>query len=176
MPRTDSPARTRSSAHASRPLLLERVESDLLGERGGHDHDAIGVADDHVARHHQRAAAGNRNVRVGRVVDASQGAPGADLVVHGHLQRRDGCAVAQTAVGHDPGSAASQRAGRQDVADRAGARLPAGVDDEHLIGADRLDRALLRVQLGTVAVAHVLAERHVAQRVGVAEQPQVRPS
>ncbi len=50
----------------------------------------------------------------------------------------------------------------------------AGVDHEHLVGPDRLDRALLGVELGAVGVADVLAQRHVAQRVGVSEQPHAR--
>ena len=37
--------------------------------------------------------------------------------------------------------------------------LAARVDHEHLAGPDGLDRALLRVQLGGVGVAHVLAQR-----------------
>ena len=53
--------------------------------------------------------------------------------------------------------------------------LAARVDHEHLVGPDRLDRTLLRVQLGDVGVADVLAQRHVAQRVGVAEQAQIGP-
>ena len=51
----------------------------------------------------------------------------------------------------------------------------ARLDHEHLAGTERLDRTLLRVQLGGVGIAHVLAQRDVAQRVGVPEQAEVRP-
>ena len=87
----------------------------------------------------------------------------------GHARR-----VAQAAVGDDPGAAAGQRAGGEDVADRPRARLapgsitstsPGPIDSTARFWASSAARRL----------AHVLAQRHVAQRVGVAEQPQVRP-
>ena len=95
------------------------------------------------------------------------------LVVGGDVEPAERRAVASAAVRDDAGRAARVRTRGEDVADRARAGLAAGVDHEHLPGTDRLDRALLRVELGRVGIADVLAQRHVAQRVGVAEQPQV---
>ena len=137
-PRMLSPASTRSSAHSSRSSCSRRVVRDLLGQRRGDDDDALGVADDHVARHDQHAAAGDRHVRLERVVQRARAraraAPGS----------RSGCSSPATAgLSRRPPSVTmpvaprAQRAQREDVADRAGARLAARLDHEHLAGRDR---------------------------------------
>jgi hypothetical protein len=148
---------------------------DVLGHRGGNDDHTFGVADDHVARHHQCPAARDRDVRLERVVDQPEHGRVRCLVVGRHLELCERGAVTRSAVRDDARRAARERAGGEDVSDRACAGVPARIDHEHLAGAQCLDRALLRVQLGGVGVAHVLAQRDVAQRVGIPEQPEVRP-
>lgn len=155
-------------------LLRECGDRDVLGElRRDHDH-AVGVADDQVAGQDERAAAGDRDVRLERVVDQPQHGGVRLKEVRRDVQLREGGAVTDPAVGHDPGRAAERGPRGQDVPDRPGVRLAARVDDKDLVGSDRLDRGLLGVELGAARVAHVLAQGDVAQGLGVAEQPQVR--
>ena len=82
--------------------------------------------------------------------------------------------VADAAVGDDPGPAAGQNACGQDVADRARARVAAGLHDQHVAGVDRLDQPLLGVLGSLHRLAHVGADGDVAQRAGVADHAQVR--
>ena len=72
MPRIDSPAWTRSSAHASRCSCLVGVVGDLLGQRRREMTHALAVADDDVAGHHQHPGAGDRHVDVERDVGGPQ--------------------------------------------------------------------------------------------------------
>ena len=57
------------------------------------------------------------------------------LVVGRDLERRDGGAVAEPAVGDDSRPAACEHPGGEDVADRAGPGLAACVDHEHVLRA-----------------------------------------
>ena len=73
-----------------------------------------------------------------------------------------------------PGRAAHLGAQREDVAERAGGGVPAGVHDEHVAGPQLLDRPLLGVHAVAVLREQVLAQRQEAQRVGAADHASVR--
>ena len=147
---------------------------DLLGERGGDDQNPVVVADDHVAGHHERAAAADRHVRLEWEVQSAEHRWMRRPVVGRNLQASDGGDVTQAAIGDDPAGAARERACGENVTDRPGVRLLARIDHQHLVGPDRFHGPLLGVQLAGVCVADVLAKRHVTQRVCVSEQPRVR--
>ena len=129
-PRIDSPARTRSMRPRLALLLIEGAAGDVVGERGGHDDDALAVADDDVAGHDEHARTRNRNVDVERDVAVPQRCGVGRAEVRRDLERGDAGCVADAAVGHDAGAAAGQHPGGEDVADRAGAGLAPGLHDD----------------------------------------------
>ena len=83
--------------------------------------------------------------------------------------------VAYAAVGDDAGRAVHLCAQGQHVADGPAAALAAGLDDEHLARADRVEGALLGVVPAAVAREEVLAVRDVAERLRRADQSGVGP-
>ncbi len=151
-------------------LLGEGRVGDLLGERGRDDDDAVGVADDDVARLHGGAAACDRHVDVPRDVPAAEHRGMRAGGVHRHPDGGHGVGVADAAVGDDPGGTAGVRAEGEDVAERAGSRLAARLDDDHLALADGVEGALLRVVAAAVGLEQVLAVRHEAQGLGGADE------
>jgi hypothetical protein len=158
-------------------VALPGAGGDVLGHMGGDDDHAFGVADQDVARLDQDAAAADGQAEVGRVVQHRAGGAVGPGRVGGEVQGGDGRGVAQGSVGDQAGRAPDHQAGGQDVAQGGRAELAAGVDDQHLVRADGLDRDPLGV--GPVVVldleVQVLAGRDVAQGEGVAHHPPVRP-
>src|SRR5699024_91165 len=113
--------------------------------RGDDDH-AVGVADDHVARQHGRTAAGDGHVAVpGDVASAQHRGvrPGGE---GGQADLGDGVVVPDRAVGDHAGGAAVPGAQGEDVAQGAGARVAAGLDDDDLALLDGVEDLLLRVE------------------------------
>ncbi len=127
---------------------LDRLLGDLLGQMGGDDDHALGIAHHDVARPDRRVAAADGHVDldrlVARQVGRRRGAVVIDREIHlGHLGR-----VAETAIGDDPGAAAHHQPGHQDRSRRGGARVLARVDDH-----DRARRAPLDcIPLGVLGV------------------------
>ena len=97
---------------------------------------------------------------------------------------RSGSSSAATA-GQSRSAAVGDDAGRRRARSTRAARmspivpapgLAARLDDEHLLAARWTRRALLRVELPAVCASRTSSRSaHVAQRVGVAEEPQVGP-
>ena len=90
-------------------------------------------------------------------------------MVHGDVEPADRRGVAQCAVGDHAGGAELHGSHREDVADRPGVGFPTGLDHEHLVGLESLDRPPLRVLAGEQRRSQVLAHRYVAKRVGDAD-------
>jgi hypothetical protein len=94
----------------------------LGGDLGRHDDDAVGVADDHVAREHRSAAAADRHIDVDGLVQGQVGRRRRPLVEGRHGHFGDLGAVTKAAVGDDTGHAAHHQAPHQDAAGRGRAR------------------------------------------------------
>src|ERR1700753_660141 len=130
-----------------------------------------------AARVDRAPAAADGETEVGRVVQHRAGGAVGARRVGREVQGGDGRGGAQGPVGDQARGAPHDQAGGQDVAQRGGAELTAGVDDQYLVRADGLDHDPLRV--GPVVVfdleVQVLAGGDVAQGEGVAHHPLIRP-
>ena len=154
------------------PLPEGRV-GELVYQGRGYDHNPVGVAHDHIARHDENARAGDRQIRVHGNMAASEhgGVDGAPVV--GQLERLQCGVVAHGAVGDDAGPTALLEPEGEDVADRPGAVLLTRLEHQYFAFSDRVDDRLLRVQAAAALLEHVLAQRRVAQRAGDPDEPQV---
>jgi hypothetical protein len=93
--------------------------------------------------------------------------------VHREPGRPDRLGVSDAAVGHDGGRATGRRPQGEHVAERRGAGLAAGLDDDHLALPDGVEGPLLGVVAATVRGEQVLAVRHEPQGPGC---PDERPA
>src|SRR5581483_4362339 len=106
------------------------VGEDFGGDAGRDDDHAVRVTDHDVTGPHGDACAGDRDVRLPRDVTAAKHCRMDGGVVGGNVQGGERGAVADGAIGDDAVRTALLCAEGEDVADRAGRGVAAGVDDQ----------------------------------------------
>src|SRR5690554_6789536 len=95
-------------------------------------------------------------------------------MVGGNVELADRDNVANPAVGDDSGGAVHLRAEGEDIADSSGSALAAGLDDQHIIWSECVERALLGVVAAAVRGEEVFTVGDEPQGPGDADQAGTR--